>query len=103
MNKKKLRGALIGYGFISAKGHLPAYLKRRQELGDAEIVAVADISPVRRNLAQEAVPEARIYCDYLALLDAEASNLDFVDICTPPRDHASIAHAALARGFHVLF
>ena len=102
MNKKKLRGAVIGYGFISAKGHTPAYLKRSQDLGDVEIVAAADISQVRRNLAQEALPEARIYCDYRALLDAEASNLDFVDICTPPRDHAPIAHAALAGGFHVL-
>ncbi len=35
-------------------------------------------------------------------MNAEALNLDFVDICTPPRDHSAIAHAALAAGFHVL-
>ena len=37
----KLRGAVIGYGFISGKGHVPAYLVR----GDVEIVAIADIFP----------------------------------------------------------
>jgi predicted dehydrogenase len=102
MDKKKLRGALIGYGFVSAKGHIPVYSKRSQVLRDVEIVAVADISAVRRKLAQAALPEARIYDDYGALLQGEGSRVDFVDISTPPRDHAAIAHAALARGFHVL-
>ncbi len=102
MDKKKLRGALIGYGFVSAEGHLPAYLTRNHALGDVQIVAAADVSPVRRSLAQKALPEAEIYSDYRALLDAEAANLDFVDISTPPCDHAAIAHAALAGGFHVI-
>ena len=102
MNKNKLRGALIGYGFISANGHIPAYLRRSRNSGDVEIVAVADISPVRRSLAQETLPQARIYNDYQNLIDAEASNLDFVDVSTPPCDHAAIAHAALSAGLHVL-
>jgi predicted dehydrogenase len=100
--KKKLQGAVIGYGFISAEGHIPAYLKRSHDLADVQIVAIADISPVRRKLAQRVLPAARIYDDYRTLFDAEASKLDFVDICTPPRNHASIAHAALERGLHVL-
>jgi predicted dehydrogenase len=102
MKKKKLRGAVIGYGFVSAQGHVPAYVERDENLGDVQIVAVADVCQARRSLAQQALPEARIYADYGALLDSEAANLDFIDICTPPRDHAAIAHAALAGGFHVL-
>jgi predicted dehydrogenase len=102
MVKKQLRGAIIGYGFVSANGHIPAYLKRTQDKGDVQIIAVADICPARRSLAREALPQARIYSDYRALLDTEASKLDFVDICTPPRDHAAIAHAALVCGLHVL-
>jgi predicted dehydrogenase len=94
----RLRGALIGYGFISGKGHVPAYLER----GDVEITAVADVCEARRSAAQEALPKARIYSDYRALLDAEAGGLDFVDISTPPSEHAKIAHAALDRGLHVL-
>ncbi len=98
----KLRGAVIGYGFISGKGHIPAYLQRAGSQNDVEIVAVADICEARRNAAQEALPKARVYADYKALLDREAGNLDFVDISTPPCDHAAIAHAAFDKGLHVL-
>ncbi len=101
-SSRPLRGALVGYGFISSKGHIPAYLQRSAEQKDVEIVAVADLCEARRNQAQEALPKARIYSDYRALLTAEASNLDFIDISTPPCDHAQIAHEALDRGLHVL-
>jgi predicted dehydrogenase len=99
---KKLRGAVIGYGFISGKGHIPAYLQRAQNQDDVEIIAVADICQARRALAQEALPKARIYSDYRSLLAGEVGSLDFVDISTPPCDHASIAHAAFDQGLHVL-
>jgi len=102
MNDKKLRGAIIGYGFIASRGHVPAYLRRCRDLADVEIVAVADVSTVRRKLAQGALGQAALYLDYRDLLEAEAGRLDFVDIATPPCDHAVIAHAALARGLHVL-
>ena len=95
---QKLRGAVIGYGFISGKGHIPAYLQR----SDLEIVAVADICEARRELAAKALPRARIYPDYRSLLEKESSQLDFVDISTPPCDHAEIALAALDQRLHVL-
>lgn len=100
--KKPLRGAVIGYGFISGKGHIPAYLERAKNQGDVEIVAVADICEARRARASETLPKARVYSDYKALLEKEAGNLDFVDISTPPCDHAAIAHAAFDKGLHVL-
>jgi predicted dehydrogenase len=95
----KLRGALVGYGFISGKGHVPAYLGKAD---DFEIVAVADINEARRALAQEALPQARIYSDYKAMLEKESANVDFVDISAPPSEHAAIAHAAFDKGLHVL-
>lgn len=99
---KKLKGAVIGYGFISGKGHIPAYLARRSQQNDTDIIAVADGCDARRVLAQKALPEARIYSTYEELIKKEAGNLDFVDIATPPCDHAKIAHAALDAGLHVL-
>lgn len=102
MTKRPLRGAVIGYGFISSKGHLPAYLDRAKEKGDVEIVAIADICAERRAIAADKLPEARIYTDAEILLEQEADGLDFVDIATPPAYHASIAQAALQRGLHVL-
>ena len=97
-----LRGAVIGYGFISSLGHIPAYLERRKKNPDVEIVAIADICEARRNLAADKLPGVRVYKTYLELLVAEKNNLDFVDISTPPCDHATIAHAAMDAGLHVL-
>jgi|SoiMethySBSTD1v2_1073268.scaffolds.fasta_scaffold67872_6 myo-inositol 2-dehydrogenase / D-chiro-inositol 1-dehydrogenase len=102
MNKKRLRGAIIGYGFVASKGHIPGYLERNQTLDDVEIVALADVSVSRRTLAAAVLPEARVYCAYQDLLKEESAHLDFVDVATPPHDHAAIARAALSRGVHVL-
>ncbi|HEY4185325.1 MAG TPA: Gfo/Idh/MocA family oxidoreductase [Polyangia bacterium] len=112
--KTPLRGALIGYGFIMEKGHGAAYRQRMQgtwrgqnsgdvsDASDVRIVAVADISEARRRLAVEHLPGVRVYADHVAMLDAEAGNLDFVDIATPPAEHAAVTREALSRGLHVL-
>ena len=95
---KKLRGAIVGYGFIMDKGHAAGYRER----ADIDVVAIADIAADRRAAAAAAWPAARIYADHAALFEAEAGHLDFVDIATPPSDHAEITHAALDAGLHVL-
>jgi predicted dehydrogenase len=99
---KKLRGAVIGYGFIASRGHLPAYLERQKTHDDVAIVAVADPCEARRRTAAECLPEARLYTDAATLIEREAANLDFIDIATPPAFHAPIAAAALEHGLHVL-
>ena len=95
---RPLQGALIGFGFIAEKGHVPAYLAAPEKF---EIVAVADICAARREKARQVLPKARIYSDLKTLLQAESKNLEFVDIATPPCDHAAIAHAAFEHGLHV--
>lgn len=94
-SKKKI--ALVGYGFISGKGHVPAFQKR----SDVEVVAVADICPARLELAKAALPNARLYKDYQTLLAAE-KEAEIVDIATPPYVHAEVAIAALNAGKNVL-
>jgi predicted dehydrogenase len=98
----KLRGGLVGYGFIMERGHAAGYRERARSAGDVEIVAVADVSEERRALARAHFPGARVYADHRALLAAERDGLDFVDVGTPPSDHAEVAHAALDGGLHVL-
>jgi predicted dehydrogenase len=93
-----MRGAIVGFGFISGKGHAPAYLERK----DVEITAVADICAERRAAAQKLLPKARLYETYQQLLAGEAGKLDFLDVSTPPCDHAEIATAGLKAGLHVL-
>jgi predicted dehydrogenase len=95
-----LRGAIVGFGFISERGHLPAYALPGPT--KFEIVAVADICEARREKARKAIPGVRVYETHEQLLEAERGRIDFVDVTTPPCDHAKIAHAALARGLHVL-
>jgi len=90
------KGAIVGFGFISGKGHFPAYQKR----DDVEIVAVADVCPPRLDAARAVAPKARLYANWQELLEKEP--LDFIDISTPPAFHAEIALAALKKGIHVL-
>jgi predicted dehydrogenase len=95
---RPLHGALIGFGFIAEKGHVPAYLAAPNQF---QIVAVADVCAARRDKARQILPHARVYADTKTLLQAESKNIDFVDIATPPCDHAAIAHAAFEHGLHV--
>lgn len=95
--QRVMNGAIVGLGFISGTGHLPAYLKMK----DVRIVAVADITPARLEVARATIPGVRTYATWQELLAAE-KGLDFVDISTPPSEHAEIAMAAADRGIHVL-
>lgn len=98
MSPRRRRGGIIGFGFIAANGHLPAYAAS----DDLEIVAVADVCEARRRAAHEALPHAHIYEDYAALLAAEQREIDFIDITTPPYAHTPIACDALSKGLHVV-
>lgn len=95
--KKKWKIGVVGYGFISGKGHIPAYSKR----DDVEVVAIADVCEARRELAKKSLPQVRVYETFEQLLAAEV-DLDILDISTPPHVHAEIAVVALERGLHVL-
>jgi predicted dehydrogenase len=90
------RGAIIGFGNVAEKGHLPGWL----EHPDFDIVAVADVSDARRVAAKALLPEARIYSSHDELIAHEA--LEFVDIASPPGFHREAIVAAAAAGLHVL-
>lgn len=97
-----MRGAVVGFGFIASRGHLPGYGECRRRGTNVQIVAVADACEARRSTAREALPHAAVYADYQTMLDKLAGELDFVDVAVPPSLHAEIAGAALDRGLHVL-
>jgi predicted dehydrogenase len=94
---KKLRGVIAGFGKVAAEAHLAGF----HAAPGFEIVAIVDPSEASRAAAVERLPGARAYADLTAALDAEAK-LEFADVATPPRYHASTAMAALERGLHVL-
>ena len=92
----RLRGALLGAGNAALRAHVPQWLKRT----DAEIVAVADISPKNRELARSLFPGATIYETAEDLLAIE--DVDFCDVCTPPFTRVPIVEEAVGRGIHIL-
>ncbi|MCL6621840.1 MAG: Gfo/Idh/MocA family oxidoreductase [Syntrophobacterales bacterium] len=95
--KGPLRGALVGFGKVAERAHLPAL----QGLPEFRLVAVADPLPERRNLARELLPEVRLYDHQGALLAGERP-LDFLLIATPPETHAELARQGLEAGCQVL-
>lgn len=90
------RGAIVGFGNVALHGHLPGW----QAQSDFRIVAVADPDSHRRALAQQAVPEARVYCDLPSLLGRE--DIDFIDVASPPAFHAAAITTAATAGKHIL-
>ena len=78
---KKLRGAVVGYGFIMEEGHAAGYRQRarRRDRRDRRHRARAPRGrPGSSGRRRASTPIAA------ALLAAEAGRLDFVDIATPP-------------------
>lgn len=93
------RVGLIGCGRIGLGMHARAY----QALSDEfEVVAVADPTESRRELAREqlGLPAASAYADYHDLL--ERDDLDFVDVTTPQDVRRAIVVAAAEAGKDVL-
>ena len=88
--------ATVGCGFV-ANGHLRAWRKVRQ----ARVVAVCDLNEtlVRKTAELWRIP--RYYTSLSQLID-QHSNVDLVDICTPPQTHAALAVQVMKAGLHVL-
>ncbi len=92
-----LKGALIGFGKVAENAHAPAWQKEK----GVSLLAAADASPERRAAAEKTFPGIRTYADFERLLEEE-TDLDFVDIATPPHLHAAQCRLALQKGRHVL-
>jgi predicted dehydrogenase len=88
------RGVLVGLGNI-AEGHLHGYAR----VPNLEIAAVVDTNPLRRSIAQSrfglpAFEDLATACAH--------TEVDFLDVCTPPDSHAEHMCAALDRDLPVL-
>ena len=89
-----MRGVIAGFGKI-AMGHMGGYANTDELV----IVAVVDISPERRLVAEREFG-LRAYASFDEMLDRESP--DFLDICSPPNTHRQYIRQALASGIHVL-
>lgn len=91
-----LRGAIIGFGGVALKAHLPAWK------GDSRfrIDAVVEPLPERIRLTKRLLPGAAIHRDMESMI--AALPVDFVDICVPPCFHEELMLKACRAGLHVL-
>ena len=95
MAGKIWRGGMIGAGAWSE-----IQLKAWEEVKNAEIVALADRHPERRDPFIKKFNISMAFDDFETMLDQ--ADLDFVDICTRPYSHASLTKLAVKRGLPVL-
>ncbi|MBX7121880.1 MAG: Gfo/Idh/MocA family oxidoreductase [Opitutaceae bacterium] len=93
---KKLRGAIIGCGFISE-----FHLRGWSEIPEVEICALVDpVEAAARDRCERFAPNARLYCGMESMLARE--EIDFVDILTPPWMHREQCLRAAEADLHIL-
>jgi predicted dehydrogenase len=93
-----LRVGLIGCGNVVSYGHRPALTT----LPDVELVALADITPARRQIGKEwfNLNDDQLYEDYQAVL--ALPQVDAVVVTVPQQFRRQIVLDAFAAGKHVL-
>jgi len=93
----KLRLGIAGCGWIATNVHIPNWFALKN---DVQLSAVCDQN---ENLAKQTAKKFGINCYYTNIADALYSeNLDGIDICTPPKMHATLAIDSMNAGCNVI-
>jgi myo-inositol 2-dehydrogenase/D-chiro-inositol 1-dehydrogenase len=92
---KSIKLGLIGCGWVTEARHLPAL----HSVPGAEVVALADIDPVRLKRVADRFHVKHRYRDFRVLLDNPA--VEAIAVCVPARFHVEVALAALDSGKHL--
>ncbi|MBM3251185.1 MAG: Gfo/Idh/MocA family oxidoreductase [Candidatus Omnitrophica bacterium] len=92
-----MKAAIVGAGHVSggiarayAMSHIESYRALRDKLS---LVAIADISAQRRDLARKRLPDIRVYRDIDNLLEHE--EIDILSICAPDETHEELVLKAM--------
>ncbi len=91
-----MKVGVVGCGRIATTVHMPSLNKIR----GYELVAAADVNPVRLREVEKKFGVCETYDDYRLLL--AKADVDAVFVCTPPQEHFQIAMDAIKLGKHVL-
>lgn len=94
-----MKVAVVGFG-TAGSGRLSGY----RSVPDAEVVAIVEPSRTGREDAAVALPDGWVVAslsELFGLIDA-STDIDLVDVCTPPAFHGSLTREALAAGCHVV-
>jgi predicted dehydrogenase len=91
----KLRGVAVGSGYFS-----PYHFDAWQRIGRAEITALCSLDTGQARQVADKFGIATVYDDAAVMLDRERP--DFIDIITPPQNHAALVGLAAEQGVHIL-
>jgi predicted dehydrogenase len=90
-----IRVGLVGYGYWG-----PNYARVFNELPDAELAAICEVTPERRKRAATRHPRIPIFGEMQEFL--RCPGIDGVVVTTPATTHFELAKTALESGRHVL-
>ncbi len=90
-----LKVGVVGGGHILEHRHLPVFKK----LDNVEVTSICDI---QESVAKRVSKLFGIPKYYTSFSEMMKEDLDFVDICTPPKTHLPLAIEAMKSGCHVL-
>lgn len=90
---------MVGCGSVALESHIPAFLELSEQF---QVVAIADPTSSSRKRAQEllGLADADAYSTHEALLTR--TDIEVIDVCTPPSTHREIVVAAAHEHKHVL-
>jgi len=94
-----IKGAIIGFGKIARTNHLEAYYS--EEIGNViKINAVVEVDNEIRENSKSDYKNLNFYASLDEMYSKE--NIDFIDICTPPKYHTEIIKWAVDKELHVI-
>ncbi|RLG33674.1 hypothetical protein DRN97_04475 [Methanosarcinales archaeon] len=91
-----MRIGIVGCGSVANEEHLPTLVK----MEDVEVVAVCDEVEDTVIKTAERFGIDNHFSDLTSML--EKQDMDVVDICVPPQNHAALAVEAMNAGYHVI-
>src|SRR5437588_4826505 len=93
--------SVVRHASFGSAGQALSDLLEITKFKEVQLAAVAEVDLNRTAELKNKFPDVKIYQDWRKLLDAEAKNIDSVNVSTPDHMHATIAMKAMALGKHV--
>ena len=92
-----IRLGMVGLGSACVVGHLPLWLKMRDQV---QVVALCDVNQETLQMASRRLGISKVYTNVNEMLKQE--RLDAIDICTPPLTHKELCLSALRKNVNCI-
>ena len=93
--------SVLRHASFGASGQAWADLNDIAKFKEVQLVAVAEVDLNRTAELKKKFPDVKVYQDWRKMLDAEAKNIDSVNVSTPDHMHAIMGMSAMQLGKHL--